>query len=180
MLDNKRPASQGSQQVNLGLVGQVVTLPLKPVVLLLLDNEHNITRDDIRTLVTLAVESDLLVILHAFVNRNMQHLSLGSGFLSMTVLAPILFANVLTLTATVRADSLETLDHGSHLAQHRLHTGSVAAGTLPNSAFLASTTLALGAEHTFLESELGNFALVEILEGDLVYMDDIPTLRFRM
>ena len=180
MLDGKRAAGQGRQQIHLGLVVQVIALSLEPRVGLLLDDKDDIAGDDVGPLVALAGKGDLLAVLHALVDRHVQHLALGDGLLAVALLAPVLFPDDLALAVAVWADGLEALDHGAHLAHHRLHAGSAAAVALLHGAFLSATAIALGAQHALLQGELGYLALVEVLETDFVDVDDVSALLGRL
>jgi hypothetical protein len=97
-----------------------------------------------------------------------QDLALNGGLLSVALLAAVLLADNLSLSVAVGADSLEALDHGTHLAHHHLHTLTVAACALLDSALLTTATITLGAQDGLLQSELGDLALVHVLERDLV------------
>lgn len=162
--------SKCGQQVNLGLVEQVVVLPLEPGVGLLLNLENNVTGEDTGHLVTLAAELDLVAVAYTLVDVDVQHPALHHGLLAVAFLAAVLVADDLTLTVTVRADGLEALDHGTHLAHHRLHTATIAAGTLLNRTLLASAAVATSTNDRLLQSQFGHLAAVDVLEVDLVHM----------
>jgi hypothetical protein len=164
--------SKSSQKVNLGLVEEVITLALEARVRLLLNLELNITRFDTRHLVTFATEVNLGTALDTLVNVDVQHLALNCGLLSVALLAAVLLTNNLAFSVAVGADSLEALDHGTHLAHHHLHTLTIAACASLDSTLLAATTITLGTQDGLLQGELGDLALVHVLERDLVDVVD--------
>jgi hypothetical protein len=176
VLNVKSTSSQRGQKVDLSLVVQVVTLTLKAGVGLLLNHEHDVSRNDIRTLVTLTVEGDLLSVLHSLVDGDVENLALVDGLLAIALLATVLVLNNLALSVTVGTHGLESLDHGSHLAHHRLHTGTVTSGTLSDGTLLSTASITLVAKNRLLEGELGNLSLVKVLKGDLVNVDNVSAL----
>lgn len=169
-------AGKSGKQVNLGLVEQVVTLALEAGVGLLLNLEHDITGHDTGHLVTLAAELNLVAVAHTFVDVNVKNLALDDGLLAVTLLAAILITDDLSLAVAVGADGLEALDHGTHLAHHSLHTATVAARALLNSALLSAAAITATADDGLLESQLGYLALVNILEVNLVHVVDCAGL----
>lgn len=170
MLNVNRAAGKSCKQIDLGLVEQVVALALEAGVRLLLNLKHDITRHDTRHLITLTTELNLMAIAHTFVDVNVENLALDDSLLAVTLLAAILVTDDLTLTVTVRADGLEALDHGAHLAHHRLHTATVAACALLDSALLSAATITATADNGLLKSQFGHLALVDILKVDLVHV----------
>lgn len=76
MLDNPLEAAKGLVQAE-GLGNEEVgTLPLEGVVLLLLDDEVDVTGLHVGLLIGHATEGDLLVVAHALVDVNLQDLAL--------------------------------------------------------------------------------------------------------
>lgn len=169
-------AGKSGKKVNLGLIEQVVTLALEAGVGLLLNLEHDITGHDTGHLVTLAAELNLVAVAHTFVDVDVKNLALNNGLLAVTLLAAILITNDLSFTVAVGADSLEALDHRTHLAHHSLHTATVAARALLNSALLSTAAITATADDGLLESQLGYLALVDILEVNLVHVVDCAGL----
>lgn len=163
-------AGKSGQKVDLGLVEQVVVLALEARVGLLLDLEDNIAWHDTGHLVTLAAELDLVAVAHTLVNVNVQHLALHNGLLAVTLLAAVLLPDDLALTIAVGADSLEALDHGTHLAHHGLHTAAIAACARLDGALLAATTLAARTDDGLLQGQLGDLAAVDIFQVNLVHV----------
>ena len=168
MLNVDRATSKSGQKINLGLVEEVVALALEASVRLLLNLELNITGLDARHLVTLAAEVDLGAALNTLVDVDVQDLALDCCLLSVALLAAVLLADNLTLSVAIGADGLEALDHGTHLAHHHLHTLTVAACACLDGALLTTATITLGAQDGLLQGELGDLALVHVLERDLV------------
>lgn len=138
--------SQGGDKLNIADIKQIVLAAGEASVRLLLNLENDITGLDARRLITLATELDLGAAADTLVDVDVEHLAIDRGLLSVALLAAILLLDDLALTVTIRADSLETLDHGTHLAHHGLHTMAIAAGTLLNGTLLATETLTLGAD----------------------------------
>ena len=150
------------------MVEKVVILALESGVGLLLNLENNITRHDARKLVTFTAELDLVAILDTTINVDVKDLALDNSLLTMAVAAAVLVTDILSFTIAVGTDSLEALNHGTHLAHHRLHTGTVTASTCLDSALLTTTTVASRTDDGLLESQLGYFAAVDIFQVDLV------------
>lgn len=163
-------AGKSGKQIDLSLVEEVVVLTLEAGVGLLLDLEHHVTGHDTRRLVTLAAELNLVAIAHTLVDVDVEHLALNDSLLGVTLFAAVLVADSLSLTVAVRADGLEALNHGTHLAHHSLHTATVAARALLNSTLLTTTAITATTDDRLLQSKLGHLALVDILKGDLVHV----------
>lgn len=176
MLNVNSATGKRGEQINLGLVEQVVALALEAGVGLLLDLEDHITGKDTRHLVTLTAELNLVAITDTLVDVNVEHLALNNGLLSAAALAAVLVANDLALTVTVGADSLETLDHGTHLAHHGLHTGTVATSALLDGTLLATAAITACTDDGLLQSQLRDLALVDVLQVDLVNVVDCAGL----
>ena len=172
MLNKNSAACQRRDQVDLGLVEQIVLPALKAGVGLLLDLENDVASEDARSLVTLATELDLGAALNATVDVDVQDLAVDNCLLAKALLAAVLVLDNLALAVAVWAHRLEALDHGTHLAHHRLHAVAVACCALPNGALLAATPIALGADDGALKRQLGDLAAVDVLEGDVVDVVD--------
>jgi hypothetical protein len=117
---------------------------------LLFDFKHNISWLNAWCLVTFAAELDLVAALNTSVNVNVKNLPFYNGLLAIALLALVLLANDFSLSVTIRADSLKSLNHGTHLAHHSLHAVSVTTSTLLDSTLFAASAIALGANHGFL------------------------------
>lgn len=168
MLNVDSTASKCGQQIDLRVIEQVVILALEPRVRLLLNLKNNITGHHARHLVTLATEFNLVAITHTFVDVDVQHLALHDGLLTVAFLATVFVTDDLALTVAVRTDSLESLDHGTHLAHHCLHTATIATRALLDSTLLASAAIASGTDDGFLQSQFRHLAAVNVFEVDLV------------
>jgi hypothetical protein len=107
---------------------------------------------------------------------NVKDFSLHHGFLAHTAPASVAVTDGLALTLAVRADALESLDHGTHLTHHGLHTRAIATRACLDCACLAATALASRTDDGLLQGEFGDFALVNVLERDLV--DVVNRARF--
>lgn len=164
VLDVDGTASKSSQEVDLGVVEQVVALALEARVRLLLNLKLNVAGLDAGHLVTFSAEIDPGAALHTLVDVDVQDLALNRRLLSVALLAAVLFADDLALSVAVGADSLEALDHGAHLAHHHFHALTVTASAGLDSALLAAAAVALGAQDRLLQGELGDLALIHVLE----------------
>lgn len=176
MLNKDGTSSERSHEVDLAVVEKVVVLAGEAGVGLLLNFEDNVTGHDAGGLITLTTELDTSAALDTTVDVDVQYLSVDNRLLSVAPLAAILVLDKLALTVTVGASSLETLNHGTHLAHHRLHTVTITTRAALDGALLASTTLALGADDGALERKLGDLAAVDILQRDLVGVVDSARL----
>lgn len=176
MLNVDGTTGQGSNQLNFTSVKQVIIFSGEACVRLLLNLENNVTSLNTGSLVTFASELDLGATLDTPVDMDVENLSVHGGLLAVALLAAILILDDFTFTIAVRADSLEALNHGAHLAHHSLHTSTIAARALANSAILSSKAVALGANDGSLQRKLGDLAAVDILEGNLVGVVDGASL----
>jgi hypothetical protein len=138
--------SQSCNKLNIAVVKQIVFTTGETSMRLLLNLENNVAGLNTRCLVTLASELDLGTAADTLVNVDMEDLAVDGGLLSITLLATVLLLDDLTLSVTVGADSLEALDHGTHLAHHGLHTVAVTARASLDSTFLSTKTFALRAD----------------------------------
>ena len=172
MLDVDLSTGKSGQQIDLGMEEKIVAFALETWVRFLLDLEDDIAWLDTWKLVAFTTELDLVATLDTTVDVDVQNLALDDGLLAVALLAPILVADDFTLTLAVRTDSLETLDHGTHLPHHVLHTAAIAASALLNSTLLAADAVALGTNDRLLECELRDLAAVDVLERDLVSVGD--------
>lgn len=164
MLNVDGATSQRSYQLNLALVKQIVVLASEARVRLLLNLKNNVTSLNARRLVSLSSELNLGAAGYTLVNVNVQDLSVDNGFLAVALLATILLLDNLAFTVTVWANSLEALDHWTHLAHHGLHTMAITANTLLHSTVLATKAVALGADDRSLQGQLGNLSSVNVLQ----------------
>jgi len=176
VLDVDGAAGKSRDELDLALVQEVVFPADEAGMLLLLDLENHVTGLDVRGLVTLASELDLGAAPDTSIHMDVEHLPVDDRLLSVALLAAVLLLDDLTLAVAVGAGGLEALDHGAHLAHHGLHTVAVASGAAADGALLAAAALALGADDGPLQSQLGDLAPVDILQGDLVRVVDRPGL----
>lgn len=144
------------------MVEEIVALALESRVRLLLDLELHVTRLHARHLITLASEVDLRPALHALVNVHVQDLPLDDRLLAVALLALVLLPDALTLAVAIRTHGLESLDHGTHLAHHGLHTLAIAALACLHRTILASAPITLGANDALLQCELRDLAAVDV------------------
>lgn len=164
MLNGKVTTGQSSEKVNLGIVEQIVTLPLESRVRLLFDNDDNITRDSTRLLVGFASKLDLLTTLHTLIDVNFKHLSFLGGLLAATGLTSVLGVHHLTSTLTLGTGLLDLLHHRAKLTEHDLDTSTLTAGTGLNSTLLATSAITGLADNRLGKSELLDLAFVEVFE----------------
>jgi hypothetical protein len=177
MLNKNRSSSECCNKVDFCMVEKVVILALKSCVGLLLDLENNISGLDSRSLIALPSEVNLMTCTNAPIDVDVEHLSLNDCLLATAGLASVLLSDDLTLSITVGADRLETLDHRAHLTHHRLHTVTITSSALLDGTFLSTTPITFWADDGLLQGELGNLASVNIFEGDLVDMVNCASLR---
>jgi hypothetical protein len=152
MLDVDLTTGQRSQQINLGMVEEIVVLPLESWMGFLFNFEHDVSCKNSGHLVTLAAEFDLMAALDAAIDVNMQDLAFHDSLLAHAALASVSLTDGLSLTLAVGADCLEALDHRSHLSHHGLHTRTVATRAGFDRALLASAAFTLRADDRLLKS----------------------------
>lgn len=168
MLNIDGASAEGSQKINLSSEEQVIILPLEPGMRLLFDFELNVTGRNPWHLITFATEIDLMARLDTAVDMDVKDLPLDNSFLAQAALAAILVADDLSFTVAVRADGLEALDHGAHLAHHGLRTGTAATSAALDCTLLASAAVTLRANHRLLQRQFRDLSAVDIFQGDLV------------
>jgi hypothetical protein len=147
MLNVNDSTSQSRYEFDFGMVEQVVIFPLEARMRLLLYLENNISGKLSRLLITLSTQLDFVAVPHTTINVDVENLPLDYRLLALALLATITLADDLSLSVTIRADLLESLNHRSHLSNHSLHACTITAGTLFNGTFLAAATFTLGADH---------------------------------
>lgn len=172
VLDVDGTTGKGSDELDVANIEQVVFPTGEAGVRLLLNLENDIASLDTRRLVTLTSELDLGAASNTLVDVDVEDLAVDGSLLSVALFASVLLLDDLTLSVAVGADSLESLDHRTHLAHHGLHAVTITARAALDSALLATKTLALGADDGPLKSELRDLAAVDVLEGDLVSVVD--------
>lgn len=172
MLNVDGAAGKSGQKVDLGVVEQVVALALETGMRLLLNLELNVAGLDTRKLVALSPEVDLGTALDTLVDVDVQDLALDSRLLAVALLATVLVADALALAIAVGANSLEALDHGTHLTHHGLGTGAVASSASLDGTLLAAAAVTLGTDDRLLQSKLRDLALIDVLERDPVDVVD--------
>lgn len=160
----ERSASERSEQVKLDLSVQIVALAPEPLMRLLVYNNNNVSRFDSRRLVALARKSNGLTALHALVDVHLEELALRNNLLADANLAAVLLVDNLARTVALSARLLDLLEHRPHLAQHHLHTTTLAAATLAHRALFTALSATLSADDVSSERELRELALVQILE----------------
>jgi hypothetical protein len=113
-----------------------------------------------------------VAILDTLVDVDVEDLPLNDGLLTIAALAAVTLADSLTLTITVWANSLETLNHRSHLAHHSLHTRAIAAAARLNGAFLATAAITTSADDRLLQRQFRHLSTVDILQVNFVNVVD--------
>jgi len=172
MLDEDGAASKGCDEINLSVVEKIIVPTSEAGVGLLLNHEHNISRNNAWCLVSLAAELNLCAALDATVNMDVKNLPIDDSLLAAATLAAILVLEDLSLSIAVRAHRLEPLNHGAHLPHHRLHAVAIAASAPPDRSLLSSTAIALRADDGALQSQLRDLASINIFERDVVGVMD--------
>lgn len=168
VLNEDGATSESSYELDIAVVKKVIVLASEASMGLLLDLEDDITSLNAGCLITLAAELDLGAAADTLVDVDMEDLAVDNGLLAVALLAAVLLLNDLTVSVAVGADSLEALDHGTHLAHHSLHTVAVAAGASLHGALFTTEAVALGADDGPLQRQLRDLAPVHILKRDLV------------
>lgn len=173
MLDGELTTAQRCQQVDLLFEEQVVLLPPKPLVRLLLDDDDNVPWGDTWRLVALPTERDGLAPAHALVDMDLEHFFLGDDLTPVTGLAPILMVDDLASAVALVARLLDLLNHWAHLAEGDPDTTAIARRARTDCAVLAALAVALDADDIPSKGKLGGLALVKVLEGDVDTVDEI-------
>ena len=92
-------------------------------------------------LISLPSEGDLLSVLHALVDLNLQNFPLAIHLASVALFAPQLRVDPLALALALAAHGLDLLHHtGSQLLDANLHTGAAAGGAALYGAGLSTDT----------------------------------------
>lgn len=175
VLERDVTTSQGSQQVNLTLVVQVSILSLELGVWLFVNNENNVTWGNTWLLVTFTGEDDSLAVLHTWINVDLQDLTLSSGLLTLTGGTSVLWIANITSTLTDVTHGLESLNHWAHLSSDKLHTLTVTRATLLNLALFTTTAVTCLTKNSLVQSQLGQSALEQLLQGTADGVLDIFT-----
>jgi hypothetical protein len=166
---------KGSDQVNLGIVKQVVAAALETLMLLLLQHNDHIARDSAWGLISFAAEDNLPAIFHATINVDLKNLANLCDLAGIAAFALVLGVDDLSFTTAVAAGLLNLLHHRAHLSQHDSVALAITGIAGLDSAFLATSTAALFTDDVLLKSEFGSLALVQILQRDLQSVCDIFT-----
>lgn len=145
VLDVDGTTSQSCNKLNIAVIKQIIFATSEASMGLLLNLENDVTCLNTWCLVTLASELDLGATADTLVDVDVEDLAVDSGLLSVALLAAVLLLDDLTLSVTVGADSLEALDHGTHLAHHGLHTVAITASATLNRTLLSTKAFALRA-----------------------------------
>jgi hypothetical protein len=152
MLDEDGTSSQCGDEFNVGVVKEIVLLTSKAGVRLLLDLKDHVPSLDAGSLITLASKLDLGAASDTSIDMDVKDFPVHDGLLAIALLTSVLLLDDLALAVAVRANGLEALDHGAHLAHHCLHSMAIATRASSYGALLASAALALGADDGSLES----------------------------
>lgn len=164
--DDKLAASQGSEEVNVDLGEEVVSLALEALVVLLLDDYDDVSGDNTGSLVALACKLDLLARLHSLVDVDLEDLALLLGLLAVTLLAAVLGVHDLASSLTLVTGLLDLLHHRTELTVHDLVALATTRVTGLDGALLATDSVTAAAENRLGESKLLDLALVQVLERD--------------
>mmetsp|Transcript_31547 Transcript_31547/g.87983 ORF Transcript_31547/g.87983 Transcript_31547/m.87983 type:complete len:466 (-) Transcript_31547:12-1409(-) len=166
-------AREGLAQGDGLLHDEVRALALVERVRLLVDDENDVARlTAVRRLVRLARERDLVALLHAALDEDLQHLAVAHDLLAAAAAALVGVRDDHALAVAGGADGLRLLDHArAHLPDGELDAPPAAvAARLRCRAVLAAAATAVGAEHVARDGQLDGAALVEVLERDLERM----------
>mmetsp|Transcript_31546 Transcript_31546/g.87977 ORF Transcript_31546/g.87977 Transcript_31546/m.87977 type:complete len:485 (-) Transcript_31546:12-1466(-) len=127
VLDNELGACERLDERDVLLHDQVRLAPHEGRVLLLLHHKHQVARLRVRVLVALAAERDLLAVLHALLDRHLDHLAALGHLVAAAVLAPRAVLEVAAAAAALGAGLLDLLDHGAHAPNHEHRALAIAA-----------------------------------------------------
>ncbi len=120
---------------------EVDPVPLEQRVLLLVQDDDDVPRLEAGLLVALAAEGDLLPVLHALVDVDLEDFSLPIDLAAVALLAAQLGVDPLTLTLALAAHGLDLLHHpGSKLLNTDLHTSTPTIRTALDCSLLATNT----------------------------------------
>merc|ERR1712159_111491 len=126
----------------------IISLAGERLVVLLLDDEDDVARNRVRSLIRFALEDNLLVVSHALFDVNLEHLLLLDNLLRLAHLALILFADRLTRTAARVAHRLHLLHHARRdLSNNHLDARAPASVARAARARLAPFPVALFTNH---------------------------------
>lgn len=145
--------------------------------LLLLQNDNDITRLKTRGLIALSIERYLLSIFHALVDVHLENLSLLDYLSSRARLTHVLGVDSLSLTVAISARRVNLLIHaGAELVENDLAAGAFAGRAALECALFAALALALVADDVLLEGELACCAIVHVLERHAELVDHVLAL----
>ena len=114
---------------------QIVSFSRKNLVFFLLHDKNNVSRHGSRRLVRFAVEHNLLVVHHPFLDVHFQNFLLLDHFLRFTTRTLVFFRNRLPIALTIRTNGLHLLHHArSDLSNDQLHAGTGTRSTRPQRA----------------------------------------------
>jgi len=166
MLHSEIDASQSLYKCDRVFKEKICTSSFKLLVGLLLDHDDDISCFLPRVLISFAVESVLSVIWRTFIDDGIDNLLLLLDFLSITLLALILFVDDFAFAIAIITRSLRL---GVHAGSKLLHTGDNTAATtrcaLLDSAFFASSTFACFANSVSVHCNFCVLSIVDLLQS---------------
>mmetsp|Transcript_11556 Transcript_11556/g.20873 ORF Transcript_11556/g.20873 Transcript_11556/m.20873 type:complete len:303 (+) Transcript_11556:1743-2651(+) len=181
LLHRERKATERLNQGDGLLHVQVLTLTLEALVLLFLQYNNDISWDlDVRVLVSLTRESDLVIVLHALIHIDLQDFLLLGNTVPVASGASVFGVHCHTLTLASGACSLHLLHHPrAQLPHHDADTlaTAVTAGTSFPLLFGARPVTSL-ADDLLVEGQLPHLPVVQVFKGHWKGMTDILAPAF--
>src|SRR5579859_1095076 len=116
---------QSGKKIDLRVIEEIISLSLEAIMFFRFNDENDVAGNRVRSLICFASEGNSLTLLHTLVDMNIQHFTFVRDFLAVTFLALVLCGDNFSLSVTVRTQSLESLNHGTHLSHHNLLSGTV-------------------------------------------------------
>src|SRR5215471_18767277 len=114
------------------------------------NDKDDIARLRIRGLICLSCKSNALTLLHSLVNMNTQYLAFIYDLFPVTFLAFILWRDNFSFSIAIRTQSLESLNHRSHLTHNNLLACTITTFTSLNRSFLAAFSSTFRTKNSFL------------------------------
>lgn len=173
VLDNKLTASERCEEVELHLANEIVLLALESVMRLLLHDDNHVSWFGAWRLITLSRKGHSLAVLHALVDMHLQEFLLRDRLLSLAYATSVASIDDFSGPRTFVAGRLHLLDHRTHLTEGNANTTSIAGMAGLDCTFLAALSFTFGADDVAGESELGDLALVKVLEGNIDAMHEV-------
>ena len=181
MSDNFGETAKRLDKCQLHLHQQIISAALEHWVVLLVEDDNDITGRQARRLIALTIKCDLLSVIHALVDVNLKHFPLGNHLLARARLAAIFLLDCLAGAVAVAAVALNLLDHAwAKLTVLDLHALAAAFLACGHGAVLAALAITPSADDILLDCELGDLTHVQVLEADLQLVHHVLALALTL